>query len=1342
MPLALNGPSELLFYVNGRKVREKNADPETMLLSYLRKKLRLTGTKYGCGGGGCGACTVMISRYDPGTKKIRHYSANACLLSICSLYGTAVTTVEGIGNTKTRIHPVQERIAKCHGTQCGFCSPGMVMSLYSLLRNIPKPSMDQLMEALGGNLCRCTGYRPIVDACKTFCKTTDCCQGKENGICCFDQEENELLDSEQENMTCEKLFQEEEFLPLDPTQEFIFPPELMLMAEKQTKTTRVFYGERITWISPVTLRDLLEVKAKYPDAPIVMGNTTVGPDMKFKGIFHSVIISPDGIAELNAVNYKDNGLTIGAGCSLAQLKDILTDMILELPVEKTQTYRALLKHLRTLAGSQIRNVASLGGNIISRHSTSDLNPLLAVGNCTLNLASKDGKRQIPLNDQFLMRARSADLKPEEILVSVNIPYSRKWEFVSAFRQAPRQQNALAIVNSGMRVLFEEDTNIIRDICIFYGGIGTTTVCAKKICQKLIGRAWNEEMLGEACKLVLAEVLLPGSAPGGMVEYKRSLIVSFLFKFYIEVLQNLKMMNPSLCPSLPDGYGSVLEDFHSKHYETVLRYQKVDTKQFLQDPVGRPIMHLSGINHATGEAIYCDDIPAHDQELFLAFVTSSRAHAKIVSIDTSEALKLPGVIDVLTGKDLQDVNSFKSFLENEKILATDEVLGVGQIVGAVIADSDIKAKQAAHLVKIEYSDLKPVILTIEEAIQHKSFYEPERKIEYGDVDEAFKAVDQILEGEIHIGGQEHFYMETQSMLVVPYGEDKEMDIYVSTQFPRLAQDIVASILKVPSNKIMCHVKRVGGAFGGKASKTGFLAAITAFAANKTGCPVRCILERGEDILITGGRHPYLGKYKVGFMNDGRIIALDVVHYANSGFTLDLSLFVIEMGLLKLDNAYKIPNLRCRALACKTNLPSNTAFRGFGYPQVGLIMESCIMKVAAQSGLPPEKVRMINMYKEMDETHYKQEINAKNLIKCWNECMEISSYYARKAMIEDFNKKNYWKKKGIALIPMKFPIGLGSLAAGQAAALVHVYLDGSVLVTHCGIEMGQGVHTKMIQVVSRELGMPMDNIHLRGTSTETVPNANASGGSVVADLNGMALQDACQILRKRLEPIISKNPHGTWKEWAQEAFNQSISLSATGYFRGYESDMDWEKGEGHPFTYFVYGTACSEVEVDCLTGDHKNIRTDIVMDVGHSINPALDIGQVEGAFIQGVGLYTLEELKYSPEGILYTRGPEQYKIPSFCDVPNEFNVYFLPPSEVAQTLYSSKGLGESALFLGSSVFFALHDAIRAARQERGFSGVFTLNSPLTPEKIRMACEDKFTKMIPKDEPGSYVPWDICI
>uniref|UniRef100_A0A8C6RHL3 aldehyde oxidase n=1 Tax=Nannospalax galili TaxID=1026970 RepID=A0A8C6RHL3_NANGA len=1329
---------ELLFYVNGRKVIEKNVDPETMLLPYLRKNLRLTGTKYGCGGGGCGACTVMISRYNPSTKKIRHHPVNACLTPICSLYGTAITTVEGIGSTKTRLHPVQERIAKCHGTQCGFCTPGMVMSMYALLRNHPEPTLDQLTDALSGNLCRCTGYRPIIDACKTFCKNSGCCQSKENGVCCLDQGINGLPEFQEEDKTSPELFSEEEFLPLDPTQELIFPPELMMMAEKQPPKTRVFGGDRMTWIAPVTLKDLVEAKFTYPQAPIVMGNTSVGPEVKFKGVFHPVIISPGRIEELSVVNQACDGITLGAGLSLDQVKDILADVVQKLPEEKTQTYCALLKHLRTLAGFQIRNM-SLGGHIVSRHLDSDLNPLLAVGNCTLNLLSKEGKRQIPLNEQFLRKCPSVDLKPQEVLVSVNIPYSKKWEFVSAFRQAQRQQNALAIVNSGMRVLFGERDGIIKELSIFYGGVGPTTISAKDSCQKLIGRPWNEEMLDTACRLVLDEVILPGSAPGGKVEFKRTLIISFLFKFYLEVSQILKEMDPGHCPSLADRHKSALEDWHSRHHWRTLTHQSVDPKQLPQDPIGRPIMHLSGIKHATGEAIYCDDMPAVDQELFLTFVTSSRAHAKILSIDLTDALSLPGVVDIVTAEHLQEANTFNT----ETFLATDKVHCVGHLICAVIADSEIQAKRAAKLVKIVYQDLKPLILTIEEAIQHKSFYESERKLECGNIDEAFKMVDQILEGEIHIGGQEHFYMETQSMLAVPKGEDGEMDIYVSTQFPKYIQDIVAATLKLPANKVMCHVRRVGGAFGGKAGKTSIMAAISAFAASKHNRAVRCILERGEDMLITGGRHPYLGKYRAGFMNDGRILALDLEHYCNAGSTLDESLWVIEMGLLKMDNAYKFPNLRCRGWACRTNLPSNTALRGFGFPQAGLVTEVCITEVAVKCGLSPEQVRLVNMYKQIDHTPYKQEINAQTLSECWRECMAKSSYSVRKMAVEKFNAENSWKKRGLAMVPLKFPVGLGSaVAMGQAAALVHIYLDGSALVTHGGIEMGQGVHTKMIQVVSRELKMPMLNVHLRGTSTETVPNTNPSGGSVVADLNGLAVKNACQTLLRRLEPIISKNPHGTWKDWAQTAFDQRISLSAVGFFRGYESDMDWEKGEGHAFEYFVYGAACSEVEIDCLTGDHKNIRTDIVMDVGHSINPALDIGQIEGAFIQGMGLYTIEELSYSPQGVLYTRGPSQYKIPAICDIPIELHISFLPPSENSNTLYSSKGLGESGVFLGCSVFFAIRDALSAVRQERGTSGPLKCSSPLTPERIRMACEDKFTKMIPRDGPGSYVPWNIRV
>ncbi|XP_046777288.1 aldehyde oxidase isoform X3 [Gallus gallus] len=1305
-------------------VVEKNADPEQMLLFYLRKRLRLTGTKYGCGGGGCGACTVMISTYEPASKKIRHYSANACLLPICSLYGMAVTTVEGVGSTRTRIHPVQERLAKCHGSQCGFCTPGMVMSIYTLLRNHPEPTSEQMTAALAGNLCRCTGYRPILDACKTFCKDSVCCQSKANGRCCLDQEED-LFDREEKESV--GLFSPDEFQPLDPTQEFIFPPELMRMAENQPKRTLVFHGERIMWISPVSLDELQDLKAAHPDAPLVVGNTGVGPDMKFRGVFHPIVIAPARIPDLNVVERMSDGLTIGAACSLSLMKDILRNAVSELPEEKTKIFCAVLQQLRTLGGEQIRNVASLGGNIISRKSTSDLNPILAAGNCMLNLASQGGKRWIPLSDIFADGVGNNTIMPEEVLVSVRIPHSRKGEYISAFRQAPRRENALPIISAGMRVLFEEGTDKIKDLSIFYGGAASTTICAKQTCQTLIGRYWNEQMLDEASRLILNEIVLPDSAWDGKAEYKKTLIVSLFYKFFLEVLQSLKTMDPCHYPGIPMEYESILEDFQTKMPQSIQIYQNVELSQSPQDPVGRPIMHQSGIKHATGEAVYIDDIPSVDGELFLAVVTSSRAHAKIVSVDTSEALKEPGVFDVITANDVPATNEFHYSDDPEIIFARNKVICVGQIVCAVAADSYAHAKQAAAKVKIEYEALEPVILTIEDAIRHNSFFEPKRKLEHGNVDKAFETVDHILEGEIHIGGQEHFYMETQSVLAIPKGEDKEMDVYVSTQHPAFIQEMVAASLGVPANRIMCHVKRVGGAFGGKLLKAGLLASVASVAANKTNRAVRLILSRGDDMLITGGRHPFIGKYKVGFMKDGRIRTVDAKYYINGGCTPDESVLVAEVCLLKMDNAYKIPNLRCWAYACKTNLPSNTAFRGFGFPQSGLVTETWITEVAEKTGLSPEKVREINMYKEDEQTHFKQKLDPQNLIRCWNECMEKSAYYSRKTAIEEFNKQNYWKKKGIAIVPMKFPFGLGSRYLSQAAALVHIYTDGSVLLTHGGIELGQGIHTKMIQVASRELNIPMSYIHFCETSTTTVPNACASVGSAGTDVNGMAVKDACQTLLKRLQPIINKNPKGNWKDWIKEAFEQSVSLSATGYFRGYDANMDWEKGEGQPFTYFLYGTACSEVEINCLTGDHKNLRTDIVMDIGCSINPAVDIGQIEGAFVQGIGLYTMEELKYSPEGVLCTRGPDQYKIPAVCDIPEQFNVSLLSSSQNPYAIYSSKGLGEAGLFLGCSVFFALRDAITCVRNERGLKKTFALNSPLTAEQIRAACIDDFTKMV---------------
>ncbi|KAM9628834.1 LOW QUALITY PROTEIN: aldehyde oxidase 2-like [Morphnus guianensis] len=1392
--------------------------------------VHLSGTKYGCGVGGCGACTVMISTYDPVAKQIQHRPANSCLFPICSLHGAAVTTVEGVGSIKPRIHPIQERLAKCNGSQCGFCTPAMVMSIYALLRNHAEPSMEQVIAALDGSLCRCTGYRSITDSYTSFARKPTCCQLRATGQCCLDEEEC-VCSSSTGGWIHSGLCNTEEFPPVDPTQKFIFPPELTRMAQEQQRTTLIFHGKRTTWISPPSLKELLDLKAKYPKAPLVVGNTSVGmegqkifnylvtvvlnilvsvsrnmvnssnrsliilPYFAFQdskknhhGAYHPIILHPVRIPEMHVVSSTNDGLVIGAACCLAQLRDILMEAVPKLAEEKTKIYRALLQHLRTLAGEQIRSMASLGGHIVSRGSTWDLNPILSVSKSVLNLASEGGKRQILLNDQFLAGCEHADLKAKEVIVSVLIPYSMKDDFISAFRQAESQKNALSIVNSGMRILFSPGTDTIVDLSILYGGIGSTILSARKSCEKLIGRQWNDQMLNEACRLVLEEIFLPPSALGGKVEYRRTLLVSFLFRFYLEVLHGLNQMYPFRCAELSQEKMSALGMLQSGVAQGVQIYQlrcvcswdchrpsilmsifrTIHTPgQSPQDPVGRPIMHLSGIKHTTGEAVYIDDICPVDGELSLAVVTSIKAHAKIISIDASEALQVPGVVDVVTAGDVPGENG-----KDEQAYAEDKVVCVGQII-CVVAESLTQAKCGAEKVKIVYEDLEPILTIENDQIYPSCSWRPPSMKTLQSPQAFFSSASSFLSleglsslpticcnvstavllvlstaninfltvnlkpsldfpiiiyvtGELHMGGQEHFYLETNSVLVIPRVEDKEMDMYVSTQHATDVQEFVASALNLQYNKIMCYVKRVGGAFSGKITKPSLFAVIAAVAANKTRRPVHFALERNMDMLITGRWHPFFGKYKVGFMNDGRIRAADFQCCINGGCTKDESELVIEYLVLKVDNACNILNLRVRGHASKTNLPSNTAFRGFEFPQAGLFVETCIVAVATQTGLPHEKVREINMYKGVNLTSFKEEFDAENLWKCWEECLDKSDYYSQKAMVEKFNTKNYWKKKGIAIIPMKFSVGFNATYFHQAGALIHIYIDGSVLVTHGGIELGQGIHTKMSQLSYCELKIPLSYIHLCETSTTTVPSGKYTAGSTGTEINARAVQDACQILWKHLDPIQRDNPNGKWEDWISEAHKQSISLSATGYFKGYVTNMNWDTQKGHAFPYFLFGVACSEVEIDCLTGAHKNIRTDIVMDACFTINPAIDIGQIEGAFIQGVGLYTLEEIFFSPEGEQLTLGPDTYKIPAICDIPEQFCVYLLPNSRNSIAIYSSKGVGEARFFLGSSVFFAIRDAVTAARKERGLPLAFTLNSPLTVERIRMACDDVFTEM----------------
>uniref|UniRef100_A0A8D2ZCK4 Xanthine dehydrogenase/oxidase n=1 Tax=Scophthalmus maximus TaxID=52904 RepID=A0A8D2ZCK4_SCOMX len=1275
------------------------------LIRYLR--LGLTGTKLGCAEGGCGACTVMLSRYQ--THSQHHYAANACLAPLCSLHLVAVTTVEGIGSVARKLHPVQERIAKAHGSQCGFCTPGIVMSMYALLRNNRTPKMADVEEAFQGNLCRCTGYRAILEGYKSFTVV---------------RQKNSLTVTVQHIHIYEvtSLFDAADFAPLDPTQEVIFPPELMEKTERSPSLC--FRGNRTVWLQPNSLEEFLHLKWKHPDARVVVGNTEVGQSVKFKNMLYAVVLAPVFVPELNAVTHTEDGEL----SPNTHMGAVLRQAVETLPPHQTQVFLAVLEQLRWFAGQQIRNVAAVGGNIMTASPISDLNPVFMAVGCKLTVMDKVGSRVVQMDDGFFTGYRRTVLRPQEILVSIEIPYSQKTQFVSAFKQSPRREDDISIVTAAMSVTFTPGTNVIQDLRLSFGGMAATTVLAKQTANRLLGRCWEEELLHEACSSLAEEMTLDLSVPGGMVTYRRTLTLSLFYKFYLTTLQKLRQqvtddifISTRFNKVHSHQLRCIFTHRHIQVCPSTLFLQSVPEGQSLDDVVGRPMMHLSAMKQATGEAVYCDDVPLFENELYLSLVTSSKAHARIISIDTSAAERSPGVVCFLFADDIPGSNATGVIQYDETVLADRQVTCVGHIIGAVVADTQIHAQRAAKVVKVEYEELQPLV-TIQEAIAAQSFYQPIRTLQKGDLEAGFKHADHILEGEIHIGGQEHFYLETNVTLAVPRGEDGEMELFVSTQSATKTQSLVAKALGVPANRVVVRVKRMGGGFGGKESRSTVLSTVVAVAANKLKRPVRCMLDRDEDMLVTGGRHPFYGKYKVGFLTSGRVVALDV----------------LERALFHMENSYSVENIRGRGFCCRTNLPSNTAFRGFGGPQGMMVAESWMTDVAQSLGRPAEEVRRLNLYMEGDVTPYNQVLDQVTLQRCWDECLSRSNYQHRRAAIDVFNSQNRWTKRGLAIIPTKFGISFTALFLNQAGALVHIYTDGSVLLTHGGTEMGQGLHTKMIQVASRVLCIPCSKIHISETSTNTVPNTSPTAASASSDLNGAAVQNACELLVRRLQPYKTKNPEGSWEDWVTAYFDR-VNLSANGTP---DIGYDFDTNSGRAFCYFSYGVACSEVEVDCLTGVHKNLSSTVVMDVGHSLNPAIDIGQVEGGFVQGLGLFTLEQLHYSPRGVLLTRGPGSYKIPAFGDIPTDFTVSLLRDAPNEKAIFASKAVGEPPLFLAASVFYAIKDAVTAARAESDIRGPFRLDSPASAERIRNACSDHFNQLCRSAEPGSFTPWSVQV
>ncbi|SDZ05378.1 xanthine dehydrogenase, molybdenum binding subunit apoprotein [Jannaschia faecimaris] len=762
-------------------------------------------------------------------------------------------------------------------------------------------------------------------------------------------------------------------------------------------------------------------------------------------------------------------------------------------------------------------------------------------------------------------------------------------------------------------------------------------------------------------------------------------------------------------------------------------------------VAKPLPHESARLHVTGAARYTDDVPAPAGCLHLAFGVSDIARGTLEALDLDAVRAAPGVVAVLSAADLDPMPDCSPSLHDEPLLCTGEIHYAGQPLYVVVADSHLHARRAARLHKATVTE-GDAILTVEDALDAESWFDGGPRVwTDGDVEAALAAAPHVLTSQIEMGGQEHFYLEGQAALAVP-SEAGEMHVFTSTQHPTEIQHKVADALGVPMHAVRSEVRRMGGGFGGKESQGNALAIASALAARLTGRACRMRYDRDDDFIVTGKRHDFRIAYEVGHDDRGRVLAVKFKHWTRCGWAQDLSLPVADRAMLHADNAYDIPAMSIESWRLRTNTQSATAFRGFGGPQGMLGIERVMDHVAHVTGLDPLQVRLRNFYadtigeigasggdisetKKTGRTHYGQQVTDFCLGALTSRLAETCNYAERKARVADWNAANAVLKRGIALTPVKFGISFTLTHLNQAGALVHVYADGSIHLNHGGTEMGQGLHSKVVQVAADRFGCDVARVKVAATDTSKVPNTSATAASSGADLNGMAVKAACDTIRDRIADFLAQAHQADaakvvfaddcvtvggevypFEKAAAMAYAGRVSLSSTGFYATPEISWDREAGWGRPFYYFAYGAACSEVVIDTLTGENRILRTDILHDAGASLNPALDLGQIEGGFVQGAGWLTTEELVWDDKGRLRTHAPSTYKIPCASDLPPVFNVDLWQAANREETIYRSKAVGEPPFMHGISVLMALSNAIAACGPAYP-----DLDAPATAERV---------------------------
>ncbi|KAH0468834.1 hypothetical protein IEQ34_002066 [Dendrobium chrysotoxum] len=1304
----------LVFAVNGQRFELNKVDPSTTLLEFLRTRTRFTGAKLGCGEGGCGACVVLLGTYDPVSEQVEEFAISSCLTLIYSVNFCSVTTAEGLGNAKDGFHSIHKRFSGFHASQCGFCTPGMCMSLYSALikaekseRPAPlsgfsKLTVTEAQKAISGNLCRCTGYRPIVDACKSFAADVDL---EDLGL-------NAFWKKGEKSASVEKL---PSFTVTSAFPEFLKSEIKSILNCNSAFPNGSVNGSKTqldicfnamptsladdSWHYPKTVDNVYKLlnSKEFNGSMVKMVAGNTGSGVYKEENLHDRFIDLKGIPELSSIKCDDKGIQIGATVTISRAIEVLKEE------RKSLVFNKIAEHMTKVASEFVRNTASIGGNLIlaqRKGLPSDIATALIAVDSTVCLQT-DSKRLAVKLEEFLEMPL---MNYRTLLLSIHIP---SWtsspnsnsdtngsvECIGAvrreskllfetYRAAPRPLgNAVAYLNSAFLAHTSADKNsdhiIIDNLKLAFGAYGSAhAIRARDVEKLLIGKPCTSAILLEAI-ILLKKIIVPKQGTAHRA-YRSSLAAAFLFDFLLPLCKDMKGIEEL---SLANGAAPSknLDDSSGEcfgNHDLLLSSKQLLSYGTQHHPIGGPTKKVGAELQSSGEAIYVDDIPSPKDCLFGAFIISTRPLARIKDISFKATRATEKIITVISVADIPKGGGnigCCNLLGVDPLFADSLAVHVGQPLGVVIAETQRFANMGAKQVLVDYSTegLEPPILSMGEAVQRSSFFDvppflcPEQ---VGDFPKGMLEADhKILSAEITLPSQYYFYMETQTALAVP-DEDNCVVVYSSTQFPEDTGVIIAKCLGVPLNNIRVITRRVGGGFGGKATKAIPVATACALAAYKLGRPVRMYVDRKTDMIMTAGRHPMNIKYSVGFKSDGKITALHIDLLIDAGIFLDYSP-LIARSVIEALKKYNWGALSFDIKLCKTNLPSKSAMRAPGDLQGSFIAEAIIEHVASSLHIDTYLIRKKNLH-----SFESPKASEYTLPSLFDKLVKSTIYSHCAAKIQILNSSAMWKKRGISCIPIVYPV-----TVRPTPGKVGILKDGSVVVEVGGIELGQGLWTKVKQMAAFSLGelwgndIPdlLERIRVIQADTLSLIQGGRTAGSTTSESCCEAVRCACSVLVDRLKPLKDRLQEQTgsisWNNLIFQASLQSVNLSASTL---------WVPDEGSK-RYLNYGAAVSEVEVDLLTGATTILQTDIIYDCGQSLNPAVDLGQIEGAFVQGIGFFMCEEYLSNYDGLVISDGTWTYKIPTVDNIPKKFNVEILNSGHHKKRVLSSKDLIPGAL-----------------------------------------------------------------